>query len=219
MASHPQTELRTLIEEVRIFRAEPTSAPVIRMSIKFDTNSVPLGMFLPFREQIAPTAFDRALNDPAKEVLAYWNHNTDMPLGRRSANTVRIEKTQTLFKAEIDAPDTSWGRDAVTSIERGDVQGMSFRFRVPPNGDKWEEDADRNLIRTLVDVELEEVSPTPEPAYPKSSAAIRSAEEALADWRASQSTISTEQLAERLRRGRLHRDSYRRLSLTGVITK
>lgn len=211
-------EIRALrTDELRVDRAEG-QAPVIRMSLKFETDSVPLGMFMPFRERIAPTAFDRAI-DSDKEVLAYWNHNTDMPLGRRTAGTVRISKTQTLFKAEIDAPDTSWGRDAVTAIERGDVQGMSFRFRVPPNGDKWEEDADRNLIRTLLDVEIEEVSPTPEPAYPRSSASVRSADEALADYQQiiqRRDSSVAEQLADRLRRGRLQRASYRRFSLGGI---
>jgi HK97 family phage prohead protease len=128
-----------------------------------------------FREKIAPSAFDGALNDETKEVLAYWNHNTDLPLGRRSAATVEISKTKTLFKAAIvPNMDTEWGRSAVASIKRNDVKGMSFGFRVLPDGDQWDEDDDRNLIRTLLKVDLAEVSPTANPAYPNSSAKIRS---------------------------------------------
>lgn len=173
-------ESRTLrAHEIRVEGDE--KSPVIRASIKFDTLSVPI---FGFREKIASTAFDSALDDPTREVLAFWNHNSDLPLGRRSAATVGISKTKTLFKAEVHPNmDTSWGRDAVASIKRGDVNGLSFGFRILPDGDKWEEDENQNLIRTLINVELSEVSPTPNPAYPQSAAKVRS-EEQLQEIRA-----------------------------------
>ena len=200
-------------EELRVDTGE--KGRVIRGALKFNALSVPLGSFMRFREKIAPEAFDSVLNDESREVMAYWGHDINKPLGRRSAGTLRLSKTDTLLKFEADAPDTTWGRDAVAAIERGDVQGMSFRFRVLPEGDKWEEDKDRNLVRTLINVELQEVSPTAEPAYEKSSASVRSAQ-AVLDQHEQEIAKRAEQLAEmsadRQRRDRLIRSDLRRNS-------
>ena len=159
------------INEIRI--EENDSGPIIRTSLKFNSLSVPLGFFTKFREQISETAFDSAIDDENHEVRAYWHHDISRPLGRRTRGTVRISKTKTLFKADIYPDDTSWGVDAVKSIKRGDVDGMSFGFRVYPEGEKWSEDKEQNLIRTLTNVDLIEVSPTPTPAYLSSSASVR----------------------------------------------
>jgi hypothetical protein len=205
-----EPEIRTFkLDECRVVR-DDGKAPVVRLSLRFNALSHPLGMFMPFREKIAPTAFDSALNDESREVMAYWNHDTSKPLARRSRGTLRLSKTETLFKAEFDPGETSWSRDAVSAIERGDVEGMSFRFRVPPEGDRWEEDKDRNLIRTLVNVEIEEVSPTPEPAYPKSTASVRSVFEAHQQDTAAASVREANQIAERRRRDVAMRDGIRR---------
>lgn len=201
-------------EELRVDKAE-SGIKTIRGSLKFNALSVPLGGFTRFREKIAPEAFDSVLNDESREVMAYWGHDVNKPLGRRSAGTLRLTKTDTLLKFEADAPDTSWGRDAVAAIERGDVQGMSFRFRVLPEGDTWEEDKDENLIRTLRNVELQEVSPTAEPAYTKSSASVRSMETVFEQREqviAAQEKCAADIRADRQRRDRLIRDSLRRNS-------
>ncbi len=199
-------------EELRVDKSE-SGLRTIRGSLKFNTLSVPLGGFMRFREKIAPEAFDSVLNDESREVMAYWGHDINKPLGRRSAGTLRLSKTDTLLKFEADAPDTSWGRDAVAAIERGDVQGMSFRFRVLPDGDMWEEDKEQNLIRTLRNVELQEVSPTAEPAYTKSSASVRSMEQVIEQREqaiAAQEKRAAEIRADRQRRDRLTRESIRR---------
>ncbi len=166
-------EIRTFAaDEIRL--EDGDKAPVIHASIKFETLSLPLGYWTKFREKIAEGAFDGTLDDESRDVLAFWNHVTAMPLGRRSRQTLKLSKTSTLLKAEIHPGDTTWGQDAVKSIQRGDVEGMSFGFRVLAEGEKWSEDKDRNLIRTVTNAELIEVSPTPMPAYPSSSASVRS---------------------------------------------
>jgi hypothetical protein len=209
-------ELRQYIaDEVRI--EENDEGPMIRSSIKFNSLSVPLGYFEKFREKIAPTAFDGVLNDESREVLAFWNHNPDMPIGRRTAKTLEIDKTATLFKATIRPGNTSWGTDAVKSIQRGDVNGLSFGFRVYPKGEDWSEDEEGNLIRELLNVELIEVSPTPMPAYPKSSATVRSMEAAFEQYQSERAeklrvglaAISGVQVADRQRRDRLQREHFR----------
>ena len=208
-----KSEIRTYAaQELRVDTADGKST--IRGSIAFNQLSLPMGFFTRFREKIDPAAFDATLNDEQREVMAYWGHDINMPLGRRSRGTLRVWKADGAVQYEIDAPDTSWGRDAVASIERGDVQGTSFRFRVLPEGDRWEEDADGNMIRTLTNVTFEEVSPTAEPAYPVSSASVRSLDEVWTEHEkeiAARESRAAQIRADRQRRGRLTRDNSRRI--------
>lgn len=67
------------------------------------------------------------------------------------------------------------GNDAHESIQRGDVDGMSFGFRCIE--DMWSkiQYKDREIYkRTILEVELFEVSPCVFPAYPDSQINIRS---------------------------------------------
>jgi hypothetical protein len=72
------------------------------------------------------------------------------------------------FDAEL--PDTSEARDLYTLIERGDVDQMSFAFRVIRQ--KWNDD---RTERTLTEVSLSDgdVSVVTYPAYPTTSVEAR----------------------------------------------
>ena len=75
--------------------------------------------------------------------------------------------------SEIDPPDTTYARDLLVSLERGDVSQMSFGFTV--DEDKWEEDSDGRVIRTITKFKrLYDVSPVTYPAYPDTDVAKRS---------------------------------------------
>lgn len=127
-----------------------------------------------FRERIAPGTFDRVLAG-GPDVRALWNHNADYPLGRTRNNTLRVVKDARGLGIELRPPATSWGQDAVTSIRRGDVSGMSFAFAVNGQGDVWEKGgADGIALRTIVDADLYEVSPVTFPAYPATQVMVRS---------------------------------------------
>ena len=67
----------------------------------------------------------------------------------------------------------------VELVRRGDVDQMSFMFRVPPEGASWYYDANNQLIRRLKRVDLEngDVSIVTYPAYPQTSAEVRAAAE------------------------------------------
>ena len=124
-----------------------------------------------FDEEIAPGAFAQSLSD-GDDVRALFNHDTARVIGRRGAETLRLEEDATGLRVEIDLPDTTTARDLVASIERGDIDGMSFGFRAREQ--EWIEREGENELRRLVDVELIEVSPVTFPAYADTSIAKRS---------------------------------------------
>lgn len=125
-----------------------------------------------FRERIEPGAFSGTIGG---DIRALWMHKDEYPLGRTAADTLRLSEDDTGLSIEIDPPDTQWARDAMVSMQRGDVNQMSFRFDTLR--DQWFEDQDGQVIRTLLDVKLYEVSPVTFPAYPQTSAQVRSAYE------------------------------------------
>lgn len=123
-----------------------------------------------FREKIAPGAFADTLD---ADVRALFNHDRNFVLGRTTSGTLRMSEDKTGLKVEIDPPDTTVARDLMTSIERGDISQMSFGFRVKE--DEWEQGiGDNPDIRTLLAVELFDVSPVTFPAYPQTDVGLRS---------------------------------------------
>jgi len=153
-----------------------------------------------FRERIMPGAFDGMMSRP-DDVRGLWNHNSDKVLGRNTAGTMRITTDQTGARYEIDVPDTTPGRDAVVSVERGDVTGSSFGFRVRSDGDTpgqrfvYEDDQE---IRELISLEVRDFSPVTYPAYEATNGhiSVRDAEDgvqALEEFRqAKQNTTDAE---------------------------
>lgn len=126
-----------------------------------------------FREIIKPGAFDDVLTD---DVRALINHDNNLVLGRTAANTLSIGVDNTGLKYSIDLPETSYAKDLRISIDRGDINQSSFGFTV--ESDDWQEDEEGRLIRTINKVgRLFDVSPVTYPAYPDTSAAVRSMEQ------------------------------------------
>lgn len=128
-----------------------------------------------FREQIAPGAFADALKG---DIRALIDHDTGRVIGRSTAGTLRLQEDERGLLVEIDLPDTTDGRDLAVQLERGDISGMSFGFRV--THDEWDETGDSPL-RTIRAVELFEVSAVAFPAYADTEIALRSLNAAKAE--------------------------------------
>jgi len=128
-----------------------------------------------FREVIAPGAFKDTLGG---DIRALVDHDTGRVIGRSKAGTLRLDEDENGLAVEIDLPDTTDGRDLAVSLERGDISGMSFGFRVTK--DEWDETEDVPL-RTIRAVELFEVSAVAFPAYGGTELAMRSREKAEAE--------------------------------------
>jgi HK97 family phage prohead protease len=144
-------------------------ARVIRgYAIVFDRLSENLGGF---REIIAPEAVDRTLKEGV-DLRALVDHDSARIIGRLSAGTLRIEKDSQGLRVEIDPPETSAGQDIVESVKRRDVTGMSFAFRYV--GDPDVDGKTNPPTVTIRDMLIREVSLVSFPAYPQTSAAMRS---------------------------------------------
>jgi HK97 family phage prohead protease len=130
-----------------------------------------------FQEQIAPGAFTDAIKG---DVRALVDHDTGRVIGRTKSGTLRLAEDGTGLRVEIDVPDTSDGNDLWVLVERGDISGMSFGFRVTK--ETWDETGDVP-VRTIQALELMEVSAVAFPAYDDTTIGLRSLEE----WRSAHS--------------------------------
>lgn len=154
------------ITELRVNPIEGDEPEIHGYAAVFNELSDDLGGFY---ERIEPGAFAMSLG--SDDVRALWNHNSDYPLGRIKAGTLSLDEDQKGLRFVIKPPDTQWARDLLVSIQRGDVDQMSFAFMTVQ--DRWEHIGDQT-IRTLLEVQLYDVSPVTYPAYPQTSAAVRS---------------------------------------------
>jgi len=170
-------EVRSFIaESIKIETRDDKSRIIVGHSAVFGKLSEDFGGY---REQIQAGAFaDSIKND---DVVALFNHDPNLVLGRKSAKTLRMSEDETGLSVEIAPPDTQMARDLMTSIDRGDIRGMSIGFNINPGGSTWMENAAGMVIRTLTSVRLYDVSPVTFPAYPQTDVALRS----LAEYRKS----------------------------------
>lgn len=122
-----------------------------------------------FRERIARGAFSAAIG--RDDVRALINHEPDLVLGRSTAGTLKLAEDDKGLAVEIDPPDTQAARDLLVSMRRGDITQMSFGFTA--RRQEWDDTQDPPL-RTLLEVELFDVSVVTFPAYPQTDAAVRS---------------------------------------------
>ena len=125
-----------------------------------------------FREKIDPGAFADTIN--TDDIRALWNHNSSYPIGRKKSGTLTLSEDQRGLKIDAVPPDAQWARDLMASIDRGDVDQMSFGFRTIDQ--MWEGEYP-DEIRTLMKVQLFDVSPVTFPAYPDTEVGLRSLEE------------------------------------------
>ena len=130
----------------------------------FNDSSVPL----PFRESIAPGAFTKTLSE-TPDVRLLINHE-GLPMARTKNDTLKLYEDEKGLRFEADLADTQEARDIYKLVERGDIDQMSFAFRVIRQ--KWNND---RTVRVLTEVSLSDgdVSLVTYPAYPTTSVEAR----------------------------------------------
>lgn len=132
-------------------------------AIVFNSLSEDLGGW---KEIIAPEAVDRTLRSGDNvDALIDHRRETTSVLGSTDSGLLRMQKDRHGLKVHIFPPDTTTARDVVTTVKAGLVKGMSFAFRLWPEGAVWEQNDDGLFIRTVNDMTFDEVSVVLNPAY------------------------------------------------------
>lgn len=160
------------------YRADSEKEPVafIGTAIVTDKRSKNLGGFV--------EVIDRAALDEADmtDVVGLFNHDNNFLLGRTTSGTLTLSRNATGgldYRIAYDSLDPDHVR-VMRKIQRGDVVGSSFAFRVAPGGDDWaQEDTETSnlYVRTVKKISrIYDVSPVTDPAYADTSAAKRSLE-------------------------------------------
>jgi uncharacterized protein len=173
------------IFETRFEVREDEQGPlIVGHGAVFNVESVDLGGW---REIIAPGAFRRTLRQ-SPDVLSFFNHNASQVLGRTTSGTLTVSEDLEGLAYQVRPPDTTWARDLVVSMRRGDIRGSSFMFEVVKQS--WgKSDVDGADIRAVHEVKLYEVGPVTFPAYPAADSSVRTlldelGEESGLDFRA-----------------------------------
>lgn len=138
-------------------------------AVKWGEKSQVLGYFYKFREQFKKGAFADSLEKDDQRFL--WSHDPSKVLGRTKNRTLRLEEDDVGLRFELDLPNTTLGNDTYESIKRGDVDGVSFGFKMEDH--EIEEPDDDLPLRTVKKARLLEVSAVAFPAYPDSEVSAR----------------------------------------------
>ena len=133
-----------------------------------------------FQELIRPGAFAKSLAT-GSNIRALYHHDGNALLGTTKGGTLQLREDAHGLAFSLALPDTSHGRDLAILVDRGDVSGCSFGFRVAPGGERWEQRG-AQLVRELLNVELSEVTLTADPAYQDTTVAMRSRPEPKSFW-------------------------------------
>lgn len=175
-----EREIRTYPAEIRIDKSG--EQPVIRgHAAVYNRMSENLGGFY---EVIMPGFFDSMMGD---DVRALINHDGNRVLGRTKANTLKIRTDEEGLHNIIYPPDTSYARDLMESMERGDIDQQSFQFSVPADGsgERWYQDDEGRTIRELIKGKrLYDVTIATFPAYPDATAIAKRTLDAYASFKA-----------------------------------
>lgn len=191
-------EKRFFVHKIEVRTSDKSKTPtLVGYAARFDVKSdVIMGSF---REVIRAGAFKDSLANGA-DVRFLVNHDPARLLGRTKSGTLRLREDTIGLGFEVDLPDTSLAADTVRMIERGDLDAMSFGFRMVK--DAWGEDVDGMPLRELVAVNVRDVSLATYPAYPTGTeVSVREEEPALVElrtWQAARKGGSQKMRARRL---------------------
>jgi HK97 family phage prohead protease len=169
-------ETRTFTGTLEV-REETAGVPTLTGYAATFNQSYDLGWFM---ERIDPCAFDRTLA-PSPDARLLIDHE-GQPLARTKSGTLTLgtDERGLTVRAELDPTDPDVQR-LLPKMRRGDLDQMSFAFRVPAGGDDWSPDMG---LRTIREINLTggDVSVVTYPANPSTEASVRARDEREAVW-------------------------------------
>ncbi len=134
-----------------------------------------------------------------RDVRFLVNHNTDMiPLARSRNNNANSTMQMSIddevgmnIRVNLDVDNNAEAKALYSAIERGDISGMSFMFKV--DGDRWEELESEHPKRHIEKIsKVFEVSAVTFPAYEATNISARGLADALDNAKASLESVKAE---------------------------
>lgn len=122
-----------------------------------------------YTEIIKRGALDHA---DISDVRLMYNHDLNKVPLARTPRTMQLSITPAGLEMRASLPNTEEAKAIHTAVQRGDLSGMSFSFKVPKGGDHFDPVTN---TRTIYKIEkVLECSVVPFPAYPTTSVEARS---------------------------------------------
>ncbi len=123
-----------------------------------------------YTEIIRRGALDHA---DLSDVRLFYNHDLNKVPLARTPKTMHLKVTEQGLEMSAELADTEDARSVHAAVGRGDLDGMSFAFKVPAGGDKFNA---RTRTREIFKIDkVMECSVVPFPAYPQTSVEARAA--------------------------------------------
>jgi HK97 family phage prohead protease len=196
----PKNENRNLriSKQIRM-EGEGAARKITGYAAVYNSMSLDLGGF---REIIRPGAFAGTLTE---DVRALLNHDSNIVLGRTTAGTLKLAEDDIGLRFECDLSDSQLVRDMVViPMERGDISQCSFAFYIDqPEDHLWRESREEGFIHEVLKARIDDVSVVTYPAYPATSADVRSALQRLQNPASGQAPGAESQPRQALRRREL----------------
>lgn len=167
-----KSQLRRLNVELPEFRVERRDDNPIPLLIGYAARFNVVADLGWFTEEIAPGAFADSISRP-DDVRALFNHDSNFVLGRNKAGTLALSEDEKGLLSKITPPDTTLGRDLIISVERGDINQMSFGFYVEEEEAQFKNDEKTHFI--IKKARLFDVSIVTFPAYEETEVDVQRA--------------------------------------------
>lgn len=177
MKKHKDEQLITRYIQAEVRAEEGTEGRISGYPIVFDQETTIYDWWDSYREIIDRHALD---NTDLSDVRLFVNHDTNMLTLARSKNgkgtmTLTIDDHGLRMDAELDIEGNTEARNLYSAIKRGDMEGMSFAFRIRKQ--EWSDldSKDTLPLRTIKDISIvHEVSVVNFPAYKQTEVNARS---------------------------------------------
>lgn len=157
--------------ELRSAEGNEPSNVVEGVAVVFDREA-DLGWFY---EKIDRHAFD---NTDMSDVVLNLNHDNNLLLAGTRNGSLMLQVSDAGLFQRSSIIDTTQGEDVKKLVRSGLISKMSFSFTIAEGGERWETGADGKEHRTITDISrLYDVSLVTFPAYPQTSAFMRSGDD------------------------------------------
>lgn len=159
-------EAERRVFQMKELRVDAEGKKIVGHAAVFNTKAEIYG----FQERVSPGAFAKSIQE--SDIRALFNHDANFVLGRNKAGTLELKEDEQGLVDIITPPETTWAKDLMESIRRGDITQQSFGFQTIK--DAWCVE-DGMSTRTLLEVKLFDVSPVTFPAYSETDCGVRAA--------------------------------------------